>query len=229
MRILVVDNNIDPDSWGASELRARAAEARPGAVIHARRGPADDLPRVSREWDAIIVSGSKTRALDQAPWISHLDEFLREAVEASVPVLGVCYGHQALARALGGQASVREAALPEFGWTEIERLEPSPLLEGLDERFRTYSWHRDEVASLPPHTRLLARSSRCAIQAFAVEDRPAFGIQFHPERQAEAGERSLARLNRSDAGHIQGRRKLHRDEIGRLIFSNFLNKIAKTK
>jgi GMP synthase-like glutamine amidotransferase len=197
MRILIIDNSIDPDSWGSAELCAMARLAT-GATIHVRRAPHGDLPSNALDYDRILISGSKTSVEEEAPWIDALDELIRRVVDAGKPVLGVCYGHQSLNRALGGRKLTRKASRGEFGWGEIERVDldsgrGSPLLEGLPRKFHTFQWHNDEVSSLAPGMRLLARSEICPVQACELKGKPVFGVQFHPERGVERGERSLAR------------------------------------
>ncbi len=225
MRVLIVDNNIDPDCWGAGDLR-RLARLAPGATITVRRAPQEDLPREPWHFDRIIVSGSKTSVLEEAPWISALDEFIRRAVDAGKPYLGVCYGHQALARALGGKSTVRQAKRGEFGWARIERLAPSRLLEGLPDSFHSFAWHKDEVCGLPEGARALARSETCPIQAFELKSDPVFGIQFHPEREPAEAEKSLAA--RRKKGQTQDMlnaglgRRLYDPKVGETLFRNFL-------
>ena len=114
MRILIIDNNINPDSWGSSDLR-RMARVADTATILTRRAPQEDLPENPREFHRIVISGSKTAATESAPWISKLDGFIRRAIHENVPLLGVCYGHQALARVLDGYPAVRKAEKGEHG------------------------------------------------------------------------------------------------------------------
>src|SRR4051794_34358272 len=117
VKILIVDNTVERDSWGSPEL-CRLSRLAAGAWIHVRRAPERDLPASPAGFDRIILSGSKTSALAEAPWIEKLFEFIRSAIDLHIPFLGVCYGQQALARALGGMHSVRKSAEPEFGWSE---------------------------------------------------------------------------------------------------------------
>jgi GMP synthase (glutamine-hydrolysing) len=234
MQILIIDNNIDADSWGANELCVLARVA-PGATIHVRRAPAEDLPRDARAFDRIVISGSKTSALEEAPWISRLEKFILEAIHAEKPLLGVCYGHQILARALGGKSTVRKAESGEFGWVEVELLPEaglSPLMEKLPRKFHTFGWHNDEVCELPPGTLSLARSKLCPIQAFQLKSQPVYGIQFHPERALEKGEESLRRKIKDNPQHPlinrnQGK-KLYNAEVGLTLFRNFLAQGGRT-
>jgi GMP synthase (glutamine-hydrolysing) len=228
MQILVIDNNIDPDSWGAPELCALARLAQ-GATIHVRRAPQEDLPRDARAFDRIVLSGSKTDANEQAPWISRLDEFIRSAVSARKAVFGICYGHQTIARALGGLESVRRADEGERGWAEVHLTDEgasNPLMSGLPRSFHTFQWHQDEVHRLPRGMKLLARSEICPIQAFQLEGHPVFGVQFHPERSLERAQGSFAKRRAIDpkCKFINEKRghELYDASIGETLFRNFL-------
>ncbi len=190
MKILILDNHIDSDSWGAADLRAYAS-AVTGATVYVRRPPQGDIPLEPKYFDRIIVSGSKTSALEDAPWIEKLHDFIRRAVQENRPFLGVCYGHQSLIRSLGGKEFVGRSQEPEFGWTEIEVVQPSPLFQGVSKKFHTYSSHFEEVQKLPAGMKKLAQSKSCEIQACQLEDRPIFGIQFHPEKSLEGAEKAL--------------------------------------
>lgn len=196
MKILVIDNTIDPTSWGSREL-VRFGALIPGASVFVRRAPEGDLPSSPAGFDRVIVSGSKTAATEDAPWISRLHEFILRTIDSGKPFLGVCYGHQSLVRALGGKETVQRAAVPEFGWTQIEIVETSPLFKGLGSAFYSFSSHFDEVCRLPNGMRRLAQSEACGIQACQIEDQPVFGIQFHPEKNLQEAELTLLERKRS--------------------------------
>jgi GMP synthase-like glutamine amidotransferase len=104
------------------------------------------------------------------PWIAPQIAFLRAAHEAGVPVLGLCFGGQALAAALGGE--VRAAPAPEIGWLELEALDGGAVAPG-----PWFAWHEDTF-TLPPGAVELARSAAYP-HAFRVG--PSVGLQFHPE------------------------------------------------
>jgi GMP synthase-like glutamine amidotransferase len=117
---------------------------------------------------AVVSLGSdrSVHASDD-PWIADQVGFLRAAHDAGVPVLGICFGGQALAAALG--ATVRRAPEPEIGWIDVEG----------DDGYggRWFTWHED-VFELPPGATELARAAS-GMQAFAVG--ASVGLQFHPE------------------------------------------------
>jgi len=121
--------------------------------------------------DLIVPLGSAEAAYDDAvPWLAAELDLLRRAAAAEVAIFGVCFGAQALARALGG--TVARAARPEVGWYEIETEDPEII-----ERGPWLEWHFD-VLQPPPGAQILARSA-AGVQAWR-RDRQ-LCVQFHPE------------------------------------------------
>ncbi|HWI72866.1 MAG TPA: type 1 glutamine amidotransferase [Baekduia sp.] len=119
----------------------------------------------------LVVLGSEASAFDDGvPWLAAERAALDRALALDVPVLGICFGGQHLARALGG--TVARAVRPEVGWLDVETLAPDVVPPG-----PWLQWHRDAF-TLPPGAELLARSPVCA-QAF--RSGPHLGVQFHPE------------------------------------------------
>jgi GMP synthase (glutamine-hydrolysing) len=138
-------------------------------------------PRLDAVGAAIVFGGeAQVDEEDARPWLRPEKRLLRELLERGIPMLGVCLGSQLVAEAAG--AVVRRAEAPEIGWHEIE-LTPAglhdPVLGFLPERFESFQWHHYEWL-LPPGAVALARSPGC-LQAFRLEDRPVWGVQFHPE------------------------------------------------
>ena len=138
----------------------------------------------SLEFDAAIVTGSSASVYWDEPWIPPLSAWVAEAIDAGIPVLGVCFGHQLLADVLGGE--VRDMGEYELGYRTIERVGESMLLSGLPERFTAFTTHSDEVVQLPPGATLIAENDY-AVQGFRTGD--VFGVQFHPEYDRETAER----------------------------------------
>jgi GMP synthase (glutamine-hydrolysing) len=228
MKVLLIDNTIDLDSWGSPELR-NLVQLAPGVTIHTRRAPHGDLPASPRGYDRIILSGSKTSALDDAPWIETLHRFVGKALDESIPYLGVCFGHQTLARVVSGQSKVcRKAQTPEIGWTKIEIVGESDLFEGLPRQFYSFSSHYEEVSELPSSLKNFARSLDCAIQAFQLEGKPVYGIQFHPEKDIPSADKTFAAKKKSPQTkndpllHAGQSKKYFNPSVGETIFKNFL-------
>jgi GMP synthase (glutamine-hydrolysing) len=134
-------------------------------------------------------------------WVLDLLELIKKITAKGVPLLGVCFGHQLIARALGSDQNVRRSETPEFGWCEIIKTEAKTkyaLLAELPQSFYSFQAHFEEVAQLPAGFVVLATNERCGIQAFAHQSLPVFGVQFHPERNVEEGQLSIAHRKKSE-------------------------------
>lgn len=124
-----------------------------------------------RDYDLIVTLGSQFSAFDDSlPWIEREKRLLLEASEADLPVLGLCFGGQLLARVLGGE--VYRGALSEVGWLPVRSRNPSLVPQG-----PWFQWHFDTF-TLPPGAELIAESD-AGPQAFVVGR--SLCVQFHPE------------------------------------------------
>lgn len=136
--------------------------------------------------EAVVISGSPHSVYEDHPWIPALSAFVREAVvHRRMPVLGVCFGHQLLASALGGRVT-RNPRGREMGTITVElneRGQQEALFEQLPARFTAHATHQDTVAEPPPGAVVFGRSSLDDCQAFRVHN--AVGVQFHPEVTAD--------------------------------------------
>jgi GMP synthase (glutamine-hydrolysing) len=103
-----------------------------------------------------------------------IEEFYRE-----LPILGICLGHQLIAKFFGGE--IREAAVGEYADSEIVVNDEDQILKGLGPSFNAWVSHKDEVKTLPKDFMRLAHSDTCEIEAMRHKDLPIFGVQFHPE------------------------------------------------
>ncbi|AXG08707.1 type 1 glutamine amidotransferase [Haloplanus rubicundus] len=136
-------------------------------------------------FDGVVVTGSSSSVYWDEPWIDGLVNWVAEAADRGLPILGVCYGHQVLAEALGGR--VEAMADIELGYRLIDRVDDGdPLLDGLDDPFTAFETHSDRVVELPTGATLLAENDR-GVQAFRRGD--CWGVQFHPEYDEESAER----------------------------------------
>lgn len=156
----------------------------PVALLDARS--AASLPDLS-EIAGVVVSGSHEMVTARAAWSEALGDWLRQCVAAGVPVLGICYGHQLLAQACGGEVGFRDAGI-EIGTVQVKCLqgaETDPLFAQMPERFTAQVVHHQSVLRPPEGAQVLARSAAEPVQAFRL-GRCAWGVQFHPEFSAEA-------------------------------------------
>ena len=156
-----------------------------------------ELPASTAGYDAIVITGSRASVYWDETWIDPLIEFIATAVDDGLPALGVCYGHQALAEALGG----RVAGMDDFelGYNEIERVGDDELFAGIDERVIVFTSHGDTVVDLPPGAELLARNDH-GVHAFRKGH--AWGVQFHPEYDMQTA-REIAEDKRERVGDAQ--------------------------
>lgn len=186
LRVLFV-NCGDPDEVIVREFGGFAAWFARGfgpsvrlQVHDAREGPCDALQLDS--FDALVVSGSPHSAFEELPWIAPLERLLRRTVEEeTIPVLGVCFGHQVLAQACGGKV-VRNPRGREMGTICVEKAphaQEDELLGPLGEMFHMQATHRDTVAEAPAGAVVFGRSSLDECQSFRLGQ--AWGVQFHPE------------------------------------------------
>lgn len=220
MRALVIQHDEDGPAGHVSDwLRDRGAEQ------DLYRIGADDREREPGEYDLIVSLGSEHSAYDDAiPWLGLERRLLAEAAAADVPVLGICFGCQLLASALGGEAM--RAAGAEIGWVRIDTREPALVGTG-----PWMQWHHDTF-TLPAGAVLLAESP-AGPQAFTLGR--SLGVQFHPEVTREivaswvdAGRDQLARAGLDPARVMADTRELSAENRGRAwqLLDAFMDRVA---
>lgn len=170
----------DFEDWIALGLRAGLH----GCPLTIRIIDARLLPAwpAQEEIAGVVVTGSPTMVTDREAWSERTAQWLSGLVQDNTPVLGICYGHQLLAHALGGEVSHHPAGL-EIGSVAVRRLPAAlgdALLGGLPDEFAAHTVHEQSVRRLPAGAVAMAANAHEAHHAFRV-GRCAWGVQFHPE------------------------------------------------
>jgi GMP synthase (glutamine-hydrolysing) len=132
---------------------------------------------------AVVVTGSAASVTERAPWMLRAEAYLRALVAARVPTLGICFGHQLLGQALGGEV-IRNPRGREIGTVSLEIVEDDPLLAAARSPLEVNAIHVDTVGRLPRGARVLARTALEPHAALRFSE-SAWGVQFHPEADAE--------------------------------------------
>ena len=129
-----------------------------------------------------VITGSPAMVTDRLDWSEYTAAWLREAISKQVPVLGICYGHQLLAHALGGRVDYHPKGR-EIGTTVVTPLEGSEsdiLFADIAEPFTVHVSHMQSVMELPPAAQILASNDFDAFHAVRFSNL-CWGMQFHPE------------------------------------------------
>lgn len=148
-------------------------------VVDAR---GDALPALAPN-DAVIISGSAANSHHREPWMLRSEAWLADAVHRGTAVLGLCFGHQLLAQALGGEVAPNPRGR-EVGTVDVDRLDDDPVFEGVGTTFAANTCHLDTVVRLPAGATVLARSRGDDHQCIRFTPR-CYGVQFHPEFDGE--------------------------------------------
>ena len=166
---------LDFGSQTTQLIARRVREAQVYCEIHPFNISIEAIKAMSPK--GVILSGGPSSVYDDgAPQIS------RDILDLGIPVLGICYGMQLIALLYGGR--VEKSPRREYGHAGLIIDEPDELFHGLAEktvRHQVWMSHGDRVEKLPPGFRVIAHSGSCPAAAMAHENRPIYGVQFHPE------------------------------------------------
>lgn len=177
----------------------------------------------------IVISGSVRGVYEDLAWLPAVEDLIRRAHDRGVPVLGICFGHQLIARALGGRAEKGHTwefgVHPVYLYPEAEH----PWLQGFASGTLTVQTHQDYVTELPPGARALGLSRLSAYQIFSLGS--CLGVQFHPEYTREdlqllSGQRVQrfldARAFQTESHVLAYAAALPTADLSRVVLRNFL-------
>jgi GMP synthase-like glutamine amidotransferase len=180
MKIAILETGRPPgtlaDEFGDyPTMFARLLE--PAFEIESFDVQAGELPADPGAHPAYLITGSPAGVYEPLPWIAPLCSFIRAASQAKM--VGICFGHQVMAQALGGRVEKSEkgwgAGLHRYSLVERE-----PWMDAVNS-IAVPASHQDQVVVQPPNTQILAKSDFTPLAALAWTDRPAISFQFHPE------------------------------------------------
>ena len=198
-----------------------------GADVELVRYDVDDdhFPSSITECDGWLMSPSRCSAYDGHAWIASAEDLLRELIAREHPYVGICFGHQLAAQALGGRVE-RAADGWQVGVQDYEIVETRPWMEPMHSTVSLIASHEDQVVSVPDGAALMARSPGCPVAGLLIGER-AWTLQPHPEFvPALAGDllgQRVALIGAEKVAIAQATlgRPLNRLDIGRWIVKFF--------
>ncbi len=184
MHIAVLATNTDDSAFAArhprdvEKFRALIAGVRPGWKITAFDLPKGEFPKDLQGFDGFLIGGSPSSVHDEDTWIERLLTVIRAAYAAGKPLAGACFGHQAIAKALGGTVGPNPGPFV-LGTAETEVVSPAPWMDAVA-RFRLAAAHGEQVTVLPPGAEVVGITPGCPAACYRIGGK-VFATQYHPE------------------------------------------------
>ena len=171
--------------------------------------------------DVWIITGSKYSVYENVPWINNLVDFVKLLIKNKKPVLGICFGHQVIAKSIGADV-IKNPLGWELGSYSINLTDSGlnhNLFSGINNHDIVYESHQDVVVNLPSDVNILANTKK-SIQSFQYKNN-IYGVQFHPEFSWEVT-RMLMDL-RISRGILVDNNLLKKSINGYKILNNFID------
>ena len=166
----------DFEDWIYKGLGETAFEIK---IVDVEHG--ESLPKI-RDCAGVILTGSHSMITEDSAFADNVEIWLRKLAKYDVPILGICFGHQLIAKAFGGDVHFRPQGI-EVGTVEIifeKEADSDPLFAGMPERIYVHEAHSQSITILPEGAVRLARNKNDNNQAFRL-GKCIWGVQFHPE------------------------------------------------
>ena len=220
MHIAVLVTNTDQSAFAARHPRdaekftVLLKGVRPDWQVTTFEVTENVFPASLDGFDGLLIGGSPASVNDENHWIERLSDLIRAAHAAGVPMMGVCFGHQAIAQALGGEVGPNPGPFV-LGTSETRFTTPAPWMSGDADRITLAAAHGEQVTALPPGAEALGESAGCKVAAyrigtsvFATQDHPemrpgflaALVEEFAPEFTPDVGDRARASLAQTPEG-----------------------------
>ena len=174
MLIGILQTGLAPDGLAPTmgdypDMFARLLDGN-GFTFRTYRVVEGEFPGAVTDCDGWLITGSRHGAYEDHPWIPPLEDFIRAAFAAHVPLVGICFGHQIIAQAMGGKVEKFSGGWAT-GATDYD-------FEG--QKLTLNAWHQDQVTAKPAGATVVASNDFCANAALLYDDH-AFTVQAHPE------------------------------------------------
>lgn len=170
----------DPDNWIINSIKTNPANFETIEVFKTT-----NLPK-PENYAGIIITGSHSNVTDPEPWIKNLSKWIQLVKKYTIPVLGICFGHQLLVQAFGGSVDYHPKG-QELGYVNVslnKEGKKDRLLGILPSDFFAYANHAQTIKTLPTGTVSLAGNDFDKTHAFSLNNH-IWGVQFHPEYTGE--------------------------------------------
>lgn len=202
VKILLLSANDEATSETLVASFARAAKLEPSQMI--LRRTTEHAPDASSlaGMDAVFITGAAYSVFETVPNQGAVIALIMAAKEKRVPMLGVCYGAQLLAKTFGGEV-IRDNAKSEWGTFDVESSDESfgdIVFADAPFVFPVMQAHQDRISKAPPSATVLALNARSSVQSFVIPGSDIYGFQFHPERSVADYEARLVARGAAYAG-----------------------------
>lgn len=178
MRIAILVTNTDDSAFAEAhpkdgeKFSDLLRDARPDWEFDIYEVKDGVFPETLDGLDGVLITGSPASVHDGSPWIARLESLIRELEAKKLPTYGTCFGHQAIATALGGQVGYNPQGWV-LGTVKTDLLDKGTVL-------RAYAAHKEQVTELPDGARIIAKAEGCPVAGFAIGNH-LLTTQYHPE------------------------------------------------
>lgn len=185
MHLAILMTNTDESAFAQAhpkdgeKFTALIQRVRPGWTASVFAVKDEQFPETLDGIDGAMITGSPSSVLGAAPWIARLLALIRDLHARHIPMFGACFGHQAIALALGGQIG-RNPGGWVHGLTRNRMLDRPNWARDLPDEVRLYGSHVEQVTALPPDARPIMQGPDCPVSGFALGNR-IYTTQHHPE------------------------------------------------
>lgn len=189
MRLATLVTNTDESDFAHArdmddvKFAKLIAMVRPDWTVEAFSVKDGEFPENLDGFDGVMITGSPASVHDGEPWIARLEELIRQVVGRGIPVFGACFGHQAIAKALGGTVGYNPEGW-EMGRIETEVVDPAPWMQDAPAKMGLYAAHKEQVIEPPAGVRILTQTPGCPVGGFAIGGH-VYTTQYHPEIEPE--------------------------------------------